>query len=228
MTVVSVIRGTNAHLIAEAAKLWIKEDDLVMDVTFGRGLWWTEYKPARFIAHDLAIDGVNFCHLPEANESVDVIAFDPPYVCMGGRDTSGLPEFQDRYGLRDAPLTVDQLHRLNSDGLFECSRKLVPGGRILAKVADYVSSGKLVLGHHRLVHAATLCGLEQADEFVHYTGTRPQPPGRRQVHSRRVHSFLCVFERRATLREKSRAALRSDRVPGVAPAGDFLPTGESA
>lgn len=37
---------------------------------------------------------------------------------------------------------------------------------------------------------------EQVDEFVHFSGTGPQPPRPRQFHSRRAHSFLCVFKKR--------------------------------
>jgi hypothetical protein len=71
----------------------------------------------------------------------------------------------------------------------------------MVKVGDYVSSGKLVLGHHHVVEFGLNLGLEQVDEFVHASGTGPQPTvnldgsPRLQVHSRRAHSFLVVFRK---------------------------------
>ena len=62
-TVQSVVRcPTNGPLLAAAAQLWIADDDLVVDVTYGRGMFWTHYRPGRLVAHDLALDGVDFRH----------------------------------------------------------------------------------------------------------------------------------------------------------------------
>jgi hypothetical protein len=57
-TVQSVVRRrTYGPLLAAAAQLWIELEDLVVDVTYGRGNFWTDYRPARLVAHDLAVDG---------------------------------------------------------------------------------------------------------------------------------------------------------------------------
>src|SRR5688572_3505485 len=86
-TVQSVVHcATNGPLLAAAAQLWIGPDDLVVDVTYGKGNFWTRYRPGRLVTHDLALDGVDFRHLPEAPGSVDVVVFDPPYIPQGGRD----------------------------------------------------------------------------------------------------------------------------------------------
>lgn len=222
-TVESVVRArTNGPLLAAAAVLWIPADALVVDVTYGRGLFWTHYRPARLVAHDLALDGVDFRTLPEADGTVDVLVFDPPYIPQGGRDSStidgpripgganvsGGDGFLERYGLVDGPRTVVELDELFRAGLKEASRVLRAGGRLLVKCSDYVTSGRYVSGRHRVVGAALDLGFIQVDEFVHYSGTGPQPltdadgNPRRQYHSRRAHSFLVVFElgRRAAAR----------------------------
>lgn len=194
-TVQSVVRcQENGPLIAAAAQLWIKPGDVVMDVTYGRGLFWTRYRPEHLVCHDLRTDGVDFRHLPEADAFADVVVFDPPYITMGGE--SPLTEYVDRYGLSYTAGTskADQ-HELVAGGMREGARVLRPKGRLMVKCMDFVTSGRLFLGRHHVVVTALALGLEQVDEFVHVSGTGPQPPGRTQVHSRRAHSFLCVFQK---------------------------------
>lgn len=207
-TVQSVVKcPTNGPLLAAAAQLWIADSDLVVDMTYGRGKFWTHYRPARLVAHDLITDGVDFRQLPEADGTVDVAVFDPPYISPGGRASSTLDgrggadgDFNERYGLHDTPATPAELADLIAQGIKEATRVLAPKGRLMVKCMDYVSSGGLFLGRHHVVTTALGLGLRQVDEFVHHSGTGPQPTEnpdgtpRRQVHSRRAHSFLCVFQ----------------------------------
>lgn len=195
-TVQSVVQSRlNGPLIAAAAQLWIGDDDLVADVTYGRGNFWSDYTPPQLVMHDIAIDGVDFRHLPEDDETFDVVVFDPPYIAQGGRSTSTTPDFLDRYGLQDVPKTAPQLMELIAAGIAEASRVLRPQGRLLVKCMDYVNGGRLVLGRHHVVCTALDLGLEQVDEFIHYSGCGPQPVHARQLHSRRAHTFLCVFRK---------------------------------
>lgn len=195
-------RRSNAALIAEAvAPLWIRAGDVVLDVTYGRGLWWKDLRPERFIRHDLRLDEVDFRQLPELDASVDVVAFDPPYVSVGGRGTTdpSVVAMADRFGMHLTPRRPEELAEMIAQGVKECARVLRPGGRLLAKCQDYIDSGRYFQGRHRLVDAAHAAGLEQVDEFVHVGNRGPQPSRnrdgtlRRQLHSRRSHSILCVF-----------------------------------
>ena len=195
MVSAQVVR-TNAELLEQVCKIWVREDDLVADVTYGKGGWWKRYRPNYLVAHDLALDGVDFRNLPEADNTFDVVAFDPPYVSPGGRDTSTINDFNDRYGLHITPKTPRELFNLLiNPGLTEINRVLKPGGIILGKVMDYVSSGRHQPCSLWLTTHAASVGLEVVDVFVHVSGTGPQPNRPRQYHSRKNHSLLYVFEK---------------------------------
>lgn len=186
----------------------------MLDVTYGRGAFWTVQRPRHLTTHDIAIDGVDFRQLPEGDASVDVVVFDPPYIPQGGRETSTLSRietgdhqnlrtsdgFLERYGLVDGPRSVAELEQLVADGMTEATRVLRPRGRLLVKCMDYVNGSRYIQGRHHVVGTATGLGLRQVDEFVHYSGVGPQPERDVQYHSRRAHSFLCVFRKPARWR----------------------------
>lgn len=188
----------NGALIRAASTLWIRPDDLVVDVTYGEGRFWTEYRPHRLVAHDLyKLDGVDFRALPEEDGSVDVVVLDPPYIAQGGRDSATAVDFRDRYGLNEAPKSSAELRELVAAGITEAARVLRPSGRLLVKTMNYVNGRRFVKAQRDVVTAAEAVELEQVDEFVHLSGTGIPPPGRKvQIHARRAHSFLCVFQRR--------------------------------
>ena len=172
----------------------------VMDVTYGRGLWWKWQAPGlmamEFTSHDMKHDGVDFTNLPEPDESMDVIAFDPDYVAPGGRDTSTITEFNDRYGLNDPYESPASLQAHINQGLSECARVLRPQGILMVKCATYISSGKPWLGEYHTIGHGLEIGLKVEDIFVHISGTGPQPKREgRQKHARSNSSRLIVFRK---------------------------------
>lgn len=188
---------SNAELIADCARLgYLKDTDHVLDPTFEKGVWWKAWRPERLTTHCNHEDGSDFRHLPYGDETFDAVAYDPPYVCVGGRTTTGIPEFHERFGLTEAPRTPWGLQALINEGLTEMHRVVKPAGIVLVKCQDYITSGKLWLGtHHTLTHALHL-GFEVVDRMEMVTSPRPQPPGRRQVHARRNLSTLFVLRKR--------------------------------
>lgn len=155
---------TNGELIADVAQLYLKKDMVSIDLTYGRGLWWTDWRPDVMITNP---DRFDFRKVPYDNDTFQLVAFDPPYVAMGGRGTSGLPDFMDRYGLEDAPKTPEALHAYNMDGLDEVHRILAPKGVTLVKCMDYISSGKLFDASYRTWMHAMGLGFELVDRFLH-------------------------------------------------------------
>lgn len=187
---------SNAELIEDVHLLgYIGADDRVLDPTYGRGVWWRRWRPRDLVVHDLAMDGVDFRALPYSDASFDVVAFDPPYVSVGGRRTSGMVDMLGRYGLTDAPRSPSALQDMINSGLAEAARVVRPGGVVLVKCQDYVSSGRLWIGTHWTLSQGIALGLELVDRLEHVGRARPQPSGRRQVHARRNLSTLLVFRR---------------------------------
>jgi len=190
-----VFTGSNADLMKAVAPLYLAGS--VMDTTYGEGKWWTRFRPAGLIAHDLNIekgDGVTFLALPEADGSVETVCFDPPYIPAGGERTTGATRgeanYRSRFGLD--PMSQAELDELVTGGMAEVTR--VASRFVLAKANDYVNGGAFTLGHLGMIDAARACGWRVHDLIVHHTGSGPgghnifEP-----VRARRHHSYLLVF-----------------------------------
>ncbi len=208
MAVESVVKTRpNADLIAEVAKLWIKPDDLVLDATYGRGAWWKMFRPSHLITNDLdtaspSVFHYDFLDLPARwQEHFDVVAFDPPYIAQAGHQTSTVQEMLCRYGLMSVPNTPQKLREFIGKGIVNVSDVVAPSGRLLVKCMDYISRGQYQSGLTSAIDYAARARLRLVDLFVHHSGSGPQPKvnrdgtPRRQLHSRRVHSYLVVFQK---------------------------------
>lgn len=189
----SVQTGVNADLIHEIRHLYLAGS--VLDVTYGKGGWWTRFTPDPFVAHDLhTLDGVDFRHLPHDDSSFDAVCFDPPYVPQGGtRSTDGTVAFRERFGLQEQSTPWQSTFDLTRAGLAEATR--VSRRWVLVKCMEFVSGGKF----HDLPAAvrgwAAELGLHTHDVIVHNGGSGP---GGHNIWTpkrcRRAHSYLLVFE----------------------------------
>lgn len=163
-------------------------------MTYGRGMWWRRFTPELFARHDLALDGVDFRALPEADSSWDTVCFDPPYVPRSGRTDATMQrdqDFRERFGLAE-PRSEAQLRELINAGLAECAR--VSRRWLLVKANDYCNGKQFRVGHVRVIAEAERIGLRVHDLIVHASGTGP---GGGQIHqvrrARRAHSYLIVL-----------------------------------
>jgi hypothetical protein len=190
----SVFFGSNADLVAAVAPLYLAGS--VLDVTYGRGMWWRRFLPDPFAFHDLALDGVDFRALPYDDSSWDTVCFDPPYVPRHGDSDATMARDQDfrhRYGLAE-PRTEMQLRSLINGGLAECAR--VSRRWVLVKANDYCNGKQFHMGHVRVVQEAERLGLRCHDLLVHATGTGPGGGQIREVRrARRAHSYLLIFRK---------------------------------
>lgn len=190
---------SNAELILDVARLgYLRQEWVTLDSTYGKGVWWKKFRPTHLIWHDLKKDFVDFRDLPYTNRFFKVSAFDPPYVSKGGRKTSTIQEFDERYGLAKAASSPQLLQEYINEGFAECVR--VTDTYVLQKTCDYVSSGKLYPGVYETIKFADSLGCTLVDRFHHIGVPRQQPKRTRkdgkpvtQKHARNNLSTLLVF-----------------------------------
>lgn len=187
---------TNGHLIKDVAKLHINADDIVGDVTPGRGIWWKEFRPYHLHCFE------EFTEIDAPDASLDVIAFDPPYVAMGGKPGRFDHEYEVYRRFDTDPHagfnggSAQRLQDLIDEGIWECARVLAGGGRLLLKAMDYNSSQGYWPGTYHCQTTAFSVGLRIIDRFeMIATHPRPQPRNRKQRSARRNHSTLLVFRK---------------------------------
>lgn len=184
---------TNAHMIEDCAKIgYLRQEWLTLDPTYGRGRWWTRWKPDCLVAHDQKIDGSDFRNLDYKDGTFDAIAYDPPYISVGGRSSSNIKGMYEAYGVLNGPSTPKGIQELINDGLIEMYRLVKPKGIVLVKCQSYISSGKYWPGAKYTWDHALDLGFETVDVWHHIAGLRPQPH-KTQKHARNNYSTLYVF-----------------------------------
>jgi hypothetical protein len=192
--ILAVAHRNNAQAITDAAALGhLRADGLTLDMTYGSGTWWKLWRPDRMVAigRDLTAD---FTALPFPVAMFDAVAFDPPYKLVG---TAALGHFDVRYGLDRGYVSRQDRHATIRAGISEAVRVLRPRGVLLVKCMAQVCSGAKRWQDREFADHAETCGCRLVDRLWNLGGSRPQPHGRRQVHSHGEPSVLLVFRRRA-------------------------------
>ena len=193
----TVHHGSNATLIAQVATLYLPDQALVADVTYGKGVFWRKVDTARFtlLASDLCTcpeRPYDFRALPYAAGSLDVLVLDPPYM-----HNAGVMRYDHQYqiGPTVAGLTHDGLVALYTAGMAEALRVLKPSGaQLWVKCKDEVASGRQRWSHLEVYEQARGLGFAARDLFI-LVAASPLLAARwqHQHHARKTHSYLWVF-----------------------------------
>lgn len=183
---------SNGSLMADCARLGYL-GGIVCDMTYGMGRFWIDYRPEHLIAYDIdeacGVGVADFRSLPLADKSVDTAVFDPPYKANGTSTGFGPSALDAGYGV-DKYRTANDRLTLMYEGLAEALR--IARRYVLVKCQDQITSGKLEPQTYHMWEFATYNGARMVD-LLHVLGSRPQPPGTRQVHARRNYSSLLVL-----------------------------------
>lgn len=199
--VTTVIDGKNEDLIATAASVYLTDGATVADVTYSSGRFWRKVDTARyrFLASDLmpvkpGVIHADFRALPYRDGSLDALVFDPPYIHSPGKGM-----LADRYNGRATTdmITYADIMQLYEDGMTEANRVLRDGGQVWVKCKDSLASERQRWSHITIFGIAAELGMYPRDLFLLVDATSPTvTTGRwaRQLHARKVHSYLWVFE----------------------------------
>ncbi len=190
--VVSVVTGSNADLIREASRLWIPDGAKVVDLSYGRGVFWAKTDTTRFqlTSNDIATEAEwneDYTALPFADDSYDVAVIDPPYS-----HDSTTTATAGRY--RGEPRSHEAIMDDYAAAMAEANRIVVPNGKLFVKAQDEVSSSAQRWSHIEIYDTAAKLGMEAVDLFVLVPdATTPGGRWETQHHARKVHSFMWVM-----------------------------------
>jgi hypothetical protein len=197
----SVVYGTDADLIAEVARLYLKPEHRVADLTWGKGTFWKKVDHPNLIGSDAnptkAPGGNvrNFMATGYDDASFDVVVFDQSYAHTGRNNSQVMTRAQ--YGLESvASFNNRQILNLYRGGLEECWRIVRPGGQVWVKTKDEVESGKQRWNHVRILEMAEVVGFYGKDLF-HFLpqGRMVEARWGTQRHARKNIPYLWVLER---------------------------------
>ncbi len=218
----------NAEVFAQLADLHIPAGHLVADLTYGKGVFWQQIpvgkynlkfsdldaKVQRDTVHSVKVEtGIDSRAMPFADETVDCIVFDPPYmeglfrVSAGHMAGAGTHDaFRQHYSngkatpdAADQPKWHDAVLDLYLKTGIEAYRCIRNKGLFIVKCQDEVSANKQRLTHVEIISAYESLGFYTKDLFV---VMRTNKPGVSrlvtQVHARKNHSYFLVFQKTKT------------------------------
>jgi hypothetical protein len=182
---------TNGEMIVDVALLGFIPDP-VLDLTYGEGGFWTHHLPPGLVRNDInpakGEHTQDFRLTTWESRSFATVVLDPPYK-LAGTPASGAMDL--RFGT-DEVRTRNELLALLVSGIAEGAR--LANKYLLVKVMDQVNSQEMRWLSDVATDVARAMEFRKVDTFM-LKGGRPQPEGRGQHHSRKLHSTLLVFGR---------------------------------
>ncbi len=170
-----------------------------LDPTYSRGIFYKNF-PDPELKYDLEpqtndTKQADCRQLPFDNSTISSIIFDPPFV-IGGTGKSDHKNGSNIISKRFSSFkTVDKMVNLYEQSLREFKRILAPGGLLLFKNQDQVSSGRQIFSHCIIYNMAIELGLIPIDLFILLAKSRIiGGKHKRQMHARKYNSYWWVFK----------------------------------
>lgn len=167
-----------------------------LDPTYSKGVF---YKKSGICEPSLKFDlfpqtpctkSADACDLPLNKESIRSIMFDPPFLAGYTKEKPTGLIGERFHGFRYMPDLWDWYDKC----LWEFHRILKPGGTLIIKCQDTVSSGKQWWSHNFLMTSAEAKGYYVKDLFVLMAKSRMLGHNHKnQKHARKFHSYFLVL-----------------------------------
>jgi len=210
----------NAEVFPQILALHVPAGSTVADVTWGKGVFWTNVPRGRYDlkASDIQM-GIDCRKLPYEDRSIDCVVLDPPYMeglfrksedhMAGGGSHAA---FRANYSNGKATAEPGpKWHAAVTDLYFkagaEALRVLRPEGVLITKCQDEVSANRQWLTHVEIINEYERLGFYCKDLFVIVRTNKPVVARlKKQEHARKNHSYFLVFVK--TTKRKYRSAPR--------------------
>lgn len=183
-----------AALLRGIIKLYLGGRAFDADASYSTGRIWRNL-PAPHLKFDLApqargVIGADAQALPLANESLNSIFFDPPFV-VGPPAAPGI--MRDRFSCFQS---VAQMFAVYQNALGEFYRVLKPRGILVFKCQDVVDSGKQVWSEFEIMRRALDLGFTREDKLILLRENVVMSPNmEHQQHARKNHCYFLVFRK---------------------------------
>lgn len=204
--VFSAYQANNADIFPKILQLHVPNGALIADVTYGKGVFWRQVPSGlyKLLATDI-LTGIDCTNLPYADDSIDCVVLDPPYMEGLLRETeehragSGTHSaFREAYGQQTTPRPKAKWHAAVID-LYEQAgqeawRVLRKQGVLIVKCQDEVSANRQWLTHVEIIVSYQTMGFYAKDLFILMRTNRPSISRLiKQRHARKNHSYFLVF-----------------------------------
>ena len=210
--IMSAYTGGNADVFPKILELHVPVGSTVADVTWGKGVFWRNVPDGLYEvkATDIAT-GIDCRDLPYADESIDCVVLDPPYMEGFYRKQANHKAGSGTHStFREAYSNGNEInedknnsgtkkwHAAVTDMYFragaEAYRVLGKGGVLIIKCQDEVSAGKQWLTHVEIINQYESMGFYTKDLFVVVRNNKPAVSRLiNQIHARKNHSYFLIF-----------------------------------
>jgi len=197
--VYSAYNGANDTLFERASSLYLKKNDVIADITWGKGVFWKKINQTNYKIYKSDIktcpEKYDFRNLPYEDDFFNCVVFDPPYVHNPGNFM-----FNDNY--QNNETTKAMYHKdiidLYQQGMKESKRILKENGTLFVKCQDEIETSKQKFSHIEIYDIATKeLNFIAEDFFVLLNTKNPVVKNQNQKHARKNHSYLWVFKKLA-------------------------------
>lgn len=202
MSLIRSVYEDQDELIAGILQLHCPSGRIDCDPTYSKGVFYQGSITPPDLKFDInpqvsGVEAASADALPLADCSLDTIMFDPPFLATTGpslRQDDGSNRINKRFGVFASEV---ELHAFYARALAEFHRILRPGGVLIFKCQDKVSSGKQYLSHVFVINQAEATGFYSLDLFILLAKQRIVADWQKanQKHARKFHSYFLVFRK---------------------------------